>query len=76
MHIVHIVTFYQHVLNMCRIIAVSLTLTDFFGFVDVGLCDEGLDLLFSFTGAIVEKLFAYLIDDDDVTCFIETCYYS
>ena len=27
--------------------------TDFFGFVDVELCDEGLDLLFSFTGAIV-----------------------
>ena len=47
-------------------------MTDFFGFVDVELCDEGLDLLFFFTGAIVEKLFAYLIDT--VTCFIETCY--
>ena len=49
-----------------------VSLTYFFSFVYVELCDESLDLLFSFTGAIVEKLFAYLIDA--VTCFIETCY--
>ena len=34
-----------------------VSLVDLFGFVDVELCDDDLDLHFSFTGPIVETLF-------------------